>query len=79
MGLTDPQQLEYAINNQVVLFTHDADFLRLAQEYRSQINLHWGIIYVHQDKLSIGECIRRIKELADVFEPNEFQNHIEFL
>ena len=30
-------------------------------------------------KLSIGECVRRIKELADSFEPDDFHNPIEFL
>lgn len=79
LGLKDPHQLEYAINNQRVLFTHDTDFIRLVHEQKKQNKAHWGVIYVHQDKLSIGECIRRLKELADVFEPEDFQNHIEFL
>jgi predicted nuclease of predicted toxin-antitoxin system len=79
LGLTDPQQLEYAVDNHMVIFTHDADFLTLANEYKSRDRLHWGIIYVHQDKLSLGECIRRLKELAELFELNDFQNHIAFL
>lgn len=79
LGLTDQQQLNYAIHNQMVVFTHDTDFIRLAQEYQTQDKLHWGIIYVHQDKLSMGECIRRLKEFADVFSRDDFQNHLEFL
>lgn len=79
LGLTDPQQLDYAIKNQLVLFTRDTDFIRLVHEFSASNRLHWGVIYVHQDKLGIGEAIRRLKELADLFEPDDFQNHIEFL
>ncbi len=79
LGLTDPQQLEFAVINQKVVFTHDADFIRLAHEYLEQGRFHWGIIYVHQDKLSLGECTRRLKELAEIFELDDFQNHLEFL
>jgi predicted nuclease of predicted toxin-antitoxin system len=79
LGLTDPQQLAYAISRQMVIFTHDTDFLQLAHAYAQQGKTHHGIIYVHQDKLSLGECIRRLKEIAELFEPTEFRNHIEFL
>jgi uncharacterized protein (DUF433 family)/predicted nuclease of predicted toxin-antitoxin system len=37
LGLTDLQQLEYAVNHQVVLFTHDADLLRTVKELTDQI------------------------------------------
>ena len=79
LGLTDEAQLAYAEQQQAAIFTHDTDFLQLAHAWTSRHKTHWGIIYVHQDKLSVGECIRRLKEIADVFEPEELQNHIEFL
>lgn len=79
LGLTDEAQLEYAARKQAVVFTHDADFLRLAQELTKRKRTHWGIIYVHADKLSVGECIRRLKEIADVFDPGDFKDHVEFL
>ena len=79
LGLTDEAQLEYAARKQAVVFTHDADFLRLAQEWAKKKRTHWGIIYVHVDKLSVGECIRRLKEIAEVFDPGDFKDHVEFL
>lgn len=79
LGLTDEQQLEYAQINQMPIFTHDADFLRLAYEWTQAGQDHWGIIYVHQEKSGIGECIRRLKELADLFGSDALRNHVEFL
>ena len=38
-----------------------------------------GVIYVHQDQLSIGECIRRLKDYADILEAEDMQNRVEFL
>jgi len=62
LGLTDKDQLEYVLKEKLVIFTHDDDFLSLVR--KSEVE-HYGIIYVHQQKLSIGECIRRIKSLVE--------------
>lgn len=79
LGLTDEAQLDYAVAEHASIFTHDADFLRLAQVWAEKQKTHWGIIYVHQDKLGVGDCIRRLKEIADVLELDDVKNHIEFL
>ena len=79
LGLADEAQLEYAARRQMIIFTYDADFLRLATEWSRKKKVHWGIIYVHQERLSIGECVRRLKELADAFNPVDFKDHVEFL
>jgi len=67
--LTDEQQLETAIQEQAVIFTHDVDFLKLAIHKN-----HPGIIYVHQQKLTIGEIIKRIKIIAETKTPEEMYN-----
>jgi hypothetical protein len=79
LGLTDEQQLIYASENELPLFTHDADFLQLAHHWAIAGLSHWGINYVHQQKLSMGECIRRLKILSDLFDADDLRNHIEFL
>jgi predicted nuclease of predicted toxin-antitoxin system len=79
LGISDKEQFAYATANRLLLFTHDTDFLPLAHRQNAASQDHWGIIYVHQHKLSIGECIRRLKEIADVFEQDDLKNHIEFL
>jgi predicted nuclease of predicted toxin-antitoxin system len=74
LGITDEEQLETAVQNKAAIFTHDADFLRIAAETN-----HWGIIYVHQQKISVGECIKKLKVLAETTRPEEIRNKIIFL
>jgi len=74
LGLTDERQIEAAAKSQAVIFTHDVDFLRIALHKQ-----HLGIIYVHQQKLSVGECIRRLKAMAETKSPEEMRNQIIFL
>jgi len=79
LGFTDEAQLEFAQREGAVLFTHDTDFLRLAQEWANKQRSYPGIIYAHPDRVSVGECVRRLKEIADMTDPDDFVNHIEFL
>jgi len=74
LGLTDEEQIEVATRNRAVIFTHDVGFLRMATEKE-----HLGIIYVHQQKLSVGDCIRRLKTLVETRSPEEMCNKIKFL
>jgi len=74
LGLTDEEQIQVATRNRAVIFTHDVDFLKMAS-HRD----HLGIVYVHQQKMSIGECIRRLKAIAETKSPEEMRNQIVFL
>jgi len=74
LGITDEEQIEVATKKQAIIFTHDVDFLRIAIHKQ-----HPGIIYVHQQKLSIGECIKRLKAIAETKPPEEMRNRIIFL
>jgi len=79
LGLSDEEQLEYACRERAIVFTHDADFLALAQQWTAQGKEHWGVIYVHEQKLGIGECIRRLVDYALFLDAEEMKNRIEFL
>lgn len=79
LGLDDESQLFFAAENKMVIFTHDDDFLKIAMRWLNASRTHYGVIYVHQDKFGIGEHIRRLKELALLFDPDDFRNHVEFL
>jgi hypothetical protein len=79
LGLSDEAQLRYATQESAIIFTHDDDFLRLAHEWTQRGKAHWGIIYVHQDKFSIGEYIRRLTDYALILEAEEMKNRVEFL
>jgi predicted nuclease of predicted toxin-antitoxin system len=74
LGLSDEEQFRYAIKNNFVIVTHDADFLSLAIDYE-----HRGIVFVHQQKYSIGDFVRRLKLLWDVTDQKDMKDHVEFL
>ena len=74
LGITDEEQLQTAIQNQAVIFTHDVDFIKIAIHKN-----HPGIIYVHQQKITIGECVKRLKIITETKTPQEMRNQIIFL
>lgn len=76
LGLSDDEQLKYAKEEMAVIFTHDDDFLSMVAESGVE---HCGIIYVHQQHLSIGECIRRLKTIVETIPPEEMRNRVLFL
>lgn len=79
LGLSDERQLEYAHQEKAVIFTHDDDFLRLVHEWAQQNKEHWGVIYVHEQKLAIGECIRRLLDIALILKAEDLKNRLVFL
>lgn len=79
LGTSDEEQLAYAASERAVLFTHDTDLIVLARQWEAKGKTHFGVIYVHQDSLSIGDCIRRLKDYADILDAEELINRVEFL
>jgi predicted nuclease of predicted toxin-antitoxin system len=71
----DDEQAAYGLSQNRVVFTHDADFLRL----QSAGLPHAGIIYRAKDTLSLGETIKRLVLIWEICEPDEMVNRIEFL
>ena len=78
-GLKDEEQLAYAIEHQAAIFTHDDDFLSLAALYVKESKRHYGVIYAHPLRVTIGDCIRGIKIIVDMMTPEEMINQIRFL
>lgn len=79
LGLSDEEQLEYANREKAIILSHDVDFLRLAQMWWHQGKEHWGVIYAYRHKLSIGQLISRLVEIAEFFEAEDFKNRVEYL
>jgi predicted nuclease of predicted toxin-antitoxin system len=79
IGITDAEHFQYASKNKAVIFTHDHHFLEIAKKITKEGKEHWGVIYVEMNKLSIGECIKRLALYADILSPEEMKNQIEFL
>lgn len=74
LGLSDEEQLAYASKNNLVIVTHDDDFLSMTLELE-----HNGIAYVHQEKYKVGDLIRQLKLLWDTTQSENMINHVEFL
>jgi len=79
VGLKDEEQLEYATAQGACFLTHDDDLLRVADRWLKMGRRHAGVLYVHQQHLSIGEIIRKVKMLVDIVNAEEMENRIEFL
>ena len=61
------------------LFTQDEDLLAEAKRRQSENTLFAGVIYAHQQYITIGTCVRDLELLTSVFEPEDMSNRVEFL
>ena len=73
-GATDDVHLEYARAQARVIFTQDADFLRLAAQGRS----HSGIIYAPQ-RTAAGHIIRGLILVGQVLSAEDMVGIIEYI
>jgi len=75
LGASDEEQLEHARGENRVVFTQDADFLRL----HAAGARHGGVVYCHQQSRSVGEMIRGLVMLWEILDPEDMRNRVEFL
>jgi hypothetical protein len=79
-GADDRAQLLWASNARRVVLTHNVgDFCRLHTEFLNSDLHHSGIIVVQQQKLSIGERVRRILRLSAALDSEAMRDRLEFL
>lgn len=75
----DDDLLDRATELQRVLFTQDDDLLNEAAK-RIQENIpFYGVIYAHQLRVSIGICVNELEMIAQVGEPKDINNRVQFL
>ena len=73
MGTPDPDILDRATQLQRVVSTHDVDFLREAsRRWRGNIPFY-GVIYAHPIRVPSGVCVRDLKLIAEVLDPQDFR------
>ena len=77
--LPDTALLDHATGLGRVLFTQDDDLLREAAERQRHGVAFAGVIYGHQLKVTVGQCIRDLELLAKVNEPEDYANRVEYL
>jgi predicted nuclease of predicted toxin-antitoxin system len=75
LGATDEEQLHFAVRQGRAIFTQDKDFLKLA----GQGSEHHGILYCRQQTRSVGEIIRGLILVWEVYEADELKNKVEYL
>jgi hypothetical protein len=78
-GEADPQLLDRATELGRVMFTRDSDFLKEASRRQASGEAFAGVIYAHQLRVSIGECISDLELLALACEPQEFADQVQYL
>ena len=74
-GAEDMDQIAFGLAQGRVLFTEDDDFLVLAAAGVE----HAGIGYCHQNTRSVGEIIRALELIWEIYEPGEMKNRVEFI
>ena len=79
IGATDLKHFNYAFQIGAAIFTHDSHFIDIAKKLVEEGKNHWGVIFVSINKLSIGECIKRLALCTNVLSAEEMKNKVEFL
>jgi predicted nuclease of predicted toxin-antitoxin system len=75
LGVSDEEQVAFALPQGRVIFTHDADFLRL---HRQGVE-HAGIVYCHQGRKSIGEMVKSLVRISELQTSESMYKHVEFI
>ena len=74
LGASDEEQLAFAARAGRVLYTQDADYLRL---HRAGVE-HAGIAYARQGR-TVGEVVRGLLLVYDVLDPESVAGTVEFV
>jgi predicted nuclease of predicted toxin-antitoxin system len=77
--LSDALLLDRATALGRVLFSQDEDLLREAAQRQQRDVPFAGVIYAHQLKVTIGQCVRDLELLAHAGVPQDFANRVEYL
>lgn len=75
LHVSDETQLAYAVAQGRVIVTQDMDFLRIAAAGTETP----GIAFYHIERRPIGQVIRDLLLIWEVYEPEEMRNRVEFL
>ena len=62
-----------------VLFTFDDDLLKEAKRRQRDGKPFAGVLYVHQNDATIGQCIADLELIANVCEPEEYISRAQCL
>ncbi len=78
-GTPDNILLDRAAELQRVVFTQDEDFLAIANLRQQEAVNFAGVIYAHQQSVTVGDCVRDLEIIAKVNEPEDLANCVQYL
>ena len=80
VGLEDQVQLEYATSiGRTLCTSNTGDFYHLHTQFMETGRAHAGIVFIPQQRLGVGEQIRRLSTLVSVKTPESMRDQVEFL
>ncbi len=79
IGASDLEHFRFTTDAKSAIFTHDHHFIQIALETIKKNGIHYGVIFIEMNKLSVGECVKRLALYAEVLTAEEMINQIEFL
>jgi len=77
--LEDDELLQRATELNRVLVSFDRDLLEEAAERQRSGGFFSGVVYGHQMRVSIGQCVRDLELIAKASEPSDLENRVEYL
>jgi predicted nuclease of predicted toxin-antitoxin system len=78
-GLSDEDQLQFALQQNRVLYTTDKHFLQLAADYQAKDKMFGGIVYHASGSRSKRRIIDAIELMDGVYSSDEMMNRVEFI
>lgn len=78
-GTPDPILLDRATELQRLIFSQDEDFLAEASRRQQQSVNFSGVVYAHQQNITIGDCIRDLEIIAKASDSEDFANRVQYL
>jgi predicted nuclease of predicted toxin-antitoxin system len=77
--LSDPDLLDRATQLGRVLFSMDDDLLTEATRRQNENVPFAGVIYAHQLRITVGQSVRDLSLIAEVYDVTDIANRVEFL
>ena len=77
--LPDDFLLQRATALDRVLFTQDADLLAVARVCQQEGKPFTGVVYAHQIRVTIGQCVHDLELMAKVYEQADMADRVEHL
>jgi hypothetical protein len=77
--LSDPKLLDRSTALGCALFTQDDDLLAEAKRRQISGKEFAGVIYGHQLKVTVGQCVEDLELISKVSDPEHLFNQVQYL